>query len=88
MAKKPGKFVTIWVAILCGVLYLPFRQYLTSHGYGSAEEFFEDMLSIALGLSVVVVPAILVYIVFFKESARAEQHSPGKAEQPSKTRGN
>ena len=56
----------IWFLIACAALYLPARKYMASRGYESANDFFEDLLTVVIGLSILIIPIVIIYLLLFK----------------------
>lgn len=57
---RPTKFLVIWGGLTAAALYRPVQAMLTTLGYSDSEQFFEDLLSLVTGLSIVVVPICIL----------------------------
>ena len=64
--KSPG----IWYWLLAAVFYLPFSRYLASNGYHTADDFFEDLLLIAVLAALIIAPLALLYMLLFRTSGK------------------
>ena len=74
-----SKFYVIWLVIACAALYPTFQQFLLDSGYETLDDFFADLLSLVNGLAIVIIPAVLIYLFFFKDSAKESKSSKAEA---------